>query len=370
MTVAVTLVALAMIGAPGGGSGGTGPERLSVSIAADGSVTEALRAHLAPGLAAQAVELDLTPVAAIDVERILATATERDPGAPLARAWLDGRDPQAAVLFLIPRLTDRVLVRKVPLKAGFDAVALAEIAYIVDRAVASLLAAEPIGVPRAEARVALAATPTSSAGASPGPPPTAPITVAAPAPPATAPARLGFHGGAFAGLSAWAPGASAVLSAGASLGVESLGPGLRAGLMLAAAARQSFEVAAAPTGVRVGGGDIRVFLTVGRKLGAWGIGRFGVGPGLVIARVEPVRVGTNGGQVIEARPRTDVDLVLAALLRWDVPLGRVASLFFAATVDVVPVRGEYTATVNGVDRTLLAPWPVRPGLLGGIAVAR
>ena len=365
------LVALATTGAPGGGSVGTGSERLSFSIAADGSVTEALRAHLAPGLAAQAVQLDLTQVAAIDVERLLATATERDPGAPLARAWLDGRDPQAAVLFLIPRLTDRVLVRKVPLKNGFDAVALAEIAYIVDRAVASLLAAEPIGVPRAEARVALAATPASSAGASPGPPPTAPVTVAAPASPAPAPTRLGFHGGAFAGLSAWAPDASAVLSAGVSLGVERLGPSVRAGLMLAAAARQSFEVPAAPTSVRVGGGDVRVFLTVGRKLGAWGIGRFGVGPGLVVARVEPVPIGTNGGgQVIEARPRTDVDLALAALLRWDVPLGRVASLFIAATVDVVPVRGEYTATVNGVDRTLLAPWPVRPGLLGGVAVAR
>ena len=111
-------------------------------------------------------------------------------------------------------------------------------------------------------------------------------------------------------------------------------------------------------------------MTVGRQVGDWGIGRLGLGPGVVIARVEPARTDTTGGQVVEAQPRTDVDLVIAALLRWDFPLGRLASLFIAATVNVVPVRGEYTATVNGADKTLLAPWPVRPGFVAGLAVAR
>jgi hypothetical protein len=73
---------------------------------------------------------------------------------------------------------------------------------------------------------------------------------------------------------------------------------------------------------------------------------------------------------VKAQPRTDADPMLAALARWDLPVGRLARPFVAATVDVVPVRGAYTAVVNGTSRTLLAPWPVRPGLLAGIAFGR
>ncbi len=361
MIAPASLVAVAMTLAVGGGSGGAPPDRLSFDVAADGSVVEALRAHLASDLAARNVDLDVTPVAAIDIERVFVTAAaERAPGAPLARAWLDGRDPQVAVLFLIPRQTDRVLVRKVPLKAGFDAVALAEIAYIVERAVASLLAAEPVGVPPAEARAALAQAPVSPA----------PFKPAAPPQPANPPARLALDGGAFAGAAAWAPAASAVLSVGLSFGAERVGPSARVGLMLAVAGRQSFDVASSPTGVRVSGGDVHLFFTVARTLADWGIGRVGVGPGLVVAHVEPVPAGTSATPTIEARPRTDADPTLAAIARWDAPFGTVARPFIAAIVDVVPVRGAYTAVVNGTSRTLLAPWPVRPALLAGIAFGR
>jgi hypothetical protein len=362
VTAAATLVAFAMALPAGDGSGRAARERLAFNIAADGSVVEALRAHLGPELAARSVDLDMTPVATIDIERVLATAAERTPGGPLARAWLDGRDPRVAVLFLIPRETDRVLVRKVPVGAGFDAVALAEIAYIVERAVASLLAAEPIGVPPAEVRATLAQESISPTKMSSS---TAATTVAAPAP--TAPARFAFDGSAFAGVSAWAPGASAVLSVGLSFGAERVGPATRVGLMLAAAGRQSFDVASSPAGVHVSGGDVHLYLTSARTLGRWGLGRLGIGPGLVVARVEPVGAGPSATQVIEAQPRTDVDPTIAAVARWDAPVGRLARPFIAATVDFVPVRGAYTAIVNGTSRTLLAPWPVRPGLVAGIA---
>ena len=346
------------------GAGGAKQERLSLQLAADGSVVEALRAHLVPDLGARHVDLDVTLVTAVDIERVLATAADRNADAPLARAWLDGRDPQAAVLFMIPRQADRVLVREIPLKSGFDAVALAEVAYIIERAVASLLAAEPIGVPPAEARAALAQISI------------APVTVAAPAPVTVAaaptpapPARLAFDGAAFAGVVAWASSAGAVLTAGVSVGVERVGASARAGLALAVTGRESFDVAGTPTGVRVGGADIRLLLTLGRTLGDWGTGRLGVGPGLVISRVEPVG-GTSASRTIEAQPRTDADPMLSFVARWDVPLGRIVRPFLAATVDVVPVRGEYTATVNGISTTLLTPWPVRPGFLAGIAFGR
>ena len=363
MIAGATLVLIATTLAAADGAGGARQERLSLQLAADGSVVEALRAHLVPDLTARHVALDITLAAAVDIERVLATTADRTADAPLARAWLDGRDPQAAFLFMIPRQADRVLVRKVPLKSGFDEVALAEVAYIIERAVASLLAAEPIGVPPAEARAALAQVSSTPPAAAP------PVTVVAPAPPASAPARLAFDGAAFAGVAAWASGASAVLSAGLSGGVERVGTTARVGLTLAVAGRESFDVTGAPTGVRVGGGDVRLLLTVGRTLGDWGVGRVGVGPGLVISRVEPVG-GTSATRTIEAQPRTDFDPMLAVVARWDIPLGQLVRPFIAATVDVVPVRGEYTATVNGTSRTLLAPWPVRPGFLAGIAFGR
>jgi hypothetical protein len=367
---AAAALALAMTVAVADGSDAPRPERLSFNVAADESVVEALRARLAPALAARNVELELTVLAAVDIERVFAAATtavatssERPSGAPLARVWLDGRDPRVAVLFLIPRQGERVLVRKVPLTGRFDAVALAEIAYIVERAVASLLAAEPIGVPPAEARAALA---------QPSAPPAVPAIVAPPAPAANVPApRLALTGTVFAGAAAWASSASTVLDAGLSVGIERLSPALRVGLTLAVTGRRSFDVASSPAGVRVSGGDVRLLLTAGRMLGdGWGIVRLGIGPGLVIAHAEPIGAAADATEMVKAQPRTDADPILAALARWDFPVGRLARPFVAATVDVVPVRGEYTAVVNGTSRTLLAPWPVRPGLLAGIAFGR
>lgn len=360
MTAGATLIALALATAGPDGSAGATHDRLSVNIAADGSVAEALRAHLVPDLAARNVDLDVNLVPAIDIERVLATAAERAPGGPLARAWLDGRDPRVAILFLIPRDADRVLVRKVPLEHGFDAVALAELAYIVERAVASLLAAEPIGVPRAEARAALAQT-------APPPKPPGPIAVATPS---NAPAHLAFDGAVFAGVAAWASGASAVPSVGLAFGAARVGPTTQLALLLAVGAHQTFDVASAPSGVQVSGGDAHIFLTAARPLGGWGIGRLGIGPGLVVARVEPVGIHMSATQTIEEQPRTDVDPTIAALARWDLPLGRTVRPFIAATVDFVAVRGAYTATVNGASKTLLAPWPVRPGLWAGVAIGR
>jgi hypothetical protein len=360
VTAAATLIALAIATVGADGSAGATRERLSVDVAADGSVVEALRAHLVPDLAARSVDLDVNLVAAIDIERVLATAAERTPGGPLARAWLDGRDPQTAVLFLIPRDADRVLVRKVALERGFDAVALAEIAYIVERAVASLLAAEPIGVSRAEARAVLLQT-------KPPPKQPAPIAVATPT---NVSAHFAFDAAAFAGVASWASGASAVPNVGLAFGTTRVGPATQLALLLAVAAHQSFNVAGSPTGVQVRGGDVHAFFTAARPLGGWGIGRLGIGPGLVIARVEPVGIHMSATQTIEEQPRTDVDPTLAALARWDLPLGRTVRPFIAATVDFVAVRGAYTATVNGTSKTLLAPWPVRPGLWAGVAFCR
>jgi hypothetical protein len=43
-------------------------------------------------------------------------------------------------------------------------------------------------------------------------------------------------------------------------------------------------------------------------------------------------------------------------------------LFTALTIDVVPVRGQYTATIDGAQTTLFAAWPIRPEFLLGVVV--
>ena len=176
--------------------------RVAFNVAADGVGRRALRAQLAPNSRPERPS-HVTRWRPSTSNASSRRRPKRTPGAPLARAWLDGRDPRVAILFLIPRQTDRVLVRKVPLGAGFDAVALAEIAYIVERVVASLLAAEPIGVPPAEARAALAQTSVSAP---------APSSVLAPAPPRTVPRVWRIMAARLLGVARTpAPGASAVL---------------------------------------------------------------------------------------------------------------------------------------------------------------
>ena len=71
--------------------------------------------------------------------------------------WVIAQDIDSAVVLLIPRRADRVLVRRVPLVLGVDEAGLAEITFIIERSLASVLASQPIGVPQAEARAALTA---------------------------------------------------------------------------------------------------------------------------------------------------------------------------------------------------------------------
>ena len=65
--------------------------------------------------------------------------------------------------------------------------------------------------------------------------------------------------------------------------------------------------------------------------------------------------------------RTDFDPALGLAARFDLALGRGTSAFVAAAVDIVPLRAQYTEIVNGTNRVLFSPWPVRPCLLLGVS---
>jgi hypothetical protein len=339
---------------PAVAEGAVGPQRLVMQIAADSTVVEAIRGRLAPALKRLDVQLELAIVAAVEVDRVLNVATDAGPDAPMARAWLDGRAADAARLFIIPRNSDRIVARRVGLNNGFDEVALAEIAYVVERSVASLLASQPVGAPRAELRAALI-----------DPPPSKPPPQSSPAPTARPP-DLSFQIAALAGLSAWSTHNSVVPQLGIATLIERQGVNARLGIWLMGQLHRSLRVETPDADLAISGGSAQLMLVAGHTFEGLGVARLAVGPGLTVTRVNPTPIASST-KTIEVDTRSDVDLMFRAAIRWDFILARGLTLLTAATLDAAPAPGRYTAIVDGKSMVLASPWPVQPTFFVGLA---
>jgi hypothetical protein len=354
-------------GDPPGDAPGEAPSApapgVSVHAAADEPARAALDERLRPRLRALGVDLTIDVATEIDVDAVINTPAARD-GAPLAQVWLDARSPTEATVFLIPRRADRVLGRRITLGAGLDEVALAELVYIVERAVIALLASQPVGVPREELDPSL-----RPAAAPPPPPPAVVATAVVPPPtaaPAAAPRTASFHAGVFAEGESWAAGRDAVAAAGALAGLEHVGPWGRLGVALDVTLHREI-VGATPQGtLRLDGGGGHVWLALGRTFDVAGTGRLLVGPGLAVNEVGATPPAGASG--VTARPRTDVDAILGVLLRWDIPVGDRWGLFVATGADVAFVAARYTAVAGTSATPLLTTWPVRPLVRLGFVV--
>ena len=328
------------------------PNRLALRIAALPSVVAAVTARLAPRLQAQGVALEVTSVPEIDMDRVLALPPDNRLDAPLARCWLEARDIDSAVLLLVPRRSDRVVIRKVPLVLGLDEVGLAQITFIIERSMASLLASEPVGVPRAEARAAVTAVlpARSSAGAA-----------------VAAQGDIALRVGVFGGVSTWSSSATLAPRVGLDLWIDRVTGDGRVGLAASATVDPGFHSTDANGDLLVRAVALRASATVGRRFGRIGTGRLAAGPGILVARIAPTLAGSSATDLVAAAARTDLDPVIGFVARWDFRVGPTTSAFVATTVDVVPLRAQYTETVDGVNRVLFSPWLVRPGLLLGIS---
>ncbi|HEY8924633.1 MAG TPA: hypothetical protein VIU64_09640 [Polyangia bacterium] len=375
---------------------GTASGRLSVRIAAPPAVVAEFSDRLGSRLAARGVNLEVTSVPDVDFARLVATPPDTDREAPLARVWLDGRGPERALLFLKPRQGDRVLVRKIELRRGFDQVALAQIAYIIERAVASLLVSEPIGVPQSEARAAVEAVlpaPAPTAKALPVEPPpavkTPPAADASPAGEAPAavevPAAVAaaatlkvpvaiegqagslYRLGVFGGAGTWSSDAAAVARIGVEGTLERTGGARRLGLSASVVADPGFHVDLSDGDLLVRSLALHVFATVSWRGGSYGGGGIAVGPALLVSHVEPMLKSSQAGPLVSVAALTNFDPGLGVTARWELPLGRWTSLFLAALLDVVPLHVQYAVAVSGSDKVLFAPWILRPGLVLGVA---
>jgi hypothetical protein len=393
------LLGLLALGLAGGGARASAadhpPPVVFMHVAADGSVVVALGDRLRPRLGALGVELVVSVAAAVDVDAVLGTVANVSDAAPVAEVWLDGRASADATLFLVPRLADRVVARRLALAAGFDEVALAEIVYIVERSVAALLAAQPVGVSRDEARALLRAPPVSPVDApapvpAVAPAPAAPVPAVAPvpapaasgspasvspAPAAASPASAGeisahaepsLQLGAFVGAEGWSSAASLVPTLGVAAIVERKRARLRVGLGVDGQWRPGFQLDTPDGKASVTGGAAHLLLALARSFGDLGTGRLLVGPGVLDDRVQLASSLTTGK--VTAPARNDVALGLRAMARWDLPLGRRVAVFATAGLDVLSVAGRYTAVVDGASTVLLQAWPVRPTASLGVTV--
>jgi hypothetical protein len=357
---------------------------VAVHAATSELVANALADRLRPRLQTLGVDLAIDVVGPLDVDAIL-SLPEGPDDAPLAQVWLDERSRAEATLFLVPRRTDRVLARRIALGDGFDEVSLAEVVYIVERSVIALLAAQPVGVPRAKLdpslRPAVAAPPDIETPTVVEPPPATespPASEPSPAaerasdiePPlveaAPAPVTSSFQGGVFAGGEAWAAGRDALLDAGGLVAFERVHAWGRVGLALDASLRREV-VSTTPHGtLRLDGGGGHLWFTLGRRLGRAGTGHLLVGPGLSVNELGATP-STSAPQ-LTARSRTDVDGSLGVLLRWDIPLYERWGLFVAVGADVAFVTARYTLVAGDTSTPLVPTWPVKPLLRLGLVL--
>lgn len=334
-------------------------------VAAAAPVVVAVGDRLRARLGELGVALTLDAVDTVDVARVLSDGGASTPSSAddtaIADVWLDGRAFSEATLVLVPRVGDRALARRLALPSGVDEVALAELAFIVDRAVLALLAAEEVGVPKEEARAALEEAP-----------PPAPAGVARarasrrPAGRAEEPS-LFLHVGLMATAQAWSESDPVLPAFGLVAGLERGDVRGRQGIGLAGSLRGGVSASTADARVAVSGGDAHLWLTFARAFAGAGLGRLSLGPGLYLDHAD-VTPAAGAPHTVRPETRTDVTLALGGSVRFDVELLSHLVFFASAGVDVLPWPIRYTAIVDGTSTTLLQPWPIRLSLAFGVAL--
>jgi hypothetical protein len=366
----VLAVVLARLGAARAEDAPTSPQVILI-VAGPTGVAEALSDRLGPRFAEREVGLQVTNVPSVDIETVLHAADEAPAANVLARVWIDAQhDPKAAVVLLMPRQSDRLLARRVPLRSGFDQVALVEIDFVLDRAVASLLDSQSVGVPLAEARETLArelGPPAAPVVAAPSPKPPASVAVVA-APPSSPGPDVALDVAAFAGVGTVTTEGLLTPAIGASVGLWTALGAWRVAAAVDGRLHQSTQIETTDVDVDVRGSVVHGFVEAGRPAGWRGTLSAKLGLGASFTQVTPhARAGST--IVLDAPPRLDIDLDLLVGARWSLLLGKGTTAFVEGAVDFVPRSERYTASIDGRADVIFSLPSVRPALFLGLSYA-
>ena len=302
------------------------------------------------------IDLEVTTAPEIDPRAV--TDPPPSPPAAFARVWIDVRS-DTCVVSIADTTWERIYQRRMARPAGSDEVTREQVAQVVVSAIEAMLAGGTIGV----ARETLAPPPPvpPARAAEPVPPPVeqvpAPSVEAGPRP--TVVLGVGYEALAFA-TSSVAHGPLASLRGALEEGRWT------AGLDLSAQWRAPLVVDETPIGVRLDVKSFRLVLEGARSLFPRMALRAGVGPGLDVIDIEPRGVSRSGEG---SEPTITVEAKrsrVSPVLRWTVGIdARPAPgvhVMLAAVLDHALTNRSYVVRQDGVEREVLAPFDVRPGL--------
>jgi hypothetical protein len=311
-----------------------------VAIAGRPAEVDALRLVVHDLLVQQGTSVDIHTVDSVDADAVIDKPARFTP--VLARAWVDLRPTDHAMVYLVDGTWDRVLVRRVACDAEHLEVCREDIGHILETAVEAMMSGAKIGVER----VVLVRPP-------PRVEPARPVVHERPAQHIAF--RLGLTSETIV-FSKEAPLAQALgVTASLDGALEAKHDPLRFGAWLTIALRLPLRAAALPIGVQLEGIEARlvprITVPIARAL------RFeaGVGPGFDL--LEATAIADTAGATISA-PRLDPSFVVRTEV--GLRLWRTLGVILAADFDVT--RHDYVFTWNGARAVPLSPFAVRPVL--------
>jgi hypothetical protein len=261
----------------------------------------------------------------------------------VARAGVELRPTDHAMVYLVDGTWERVLVRRVACDAEHLEVCREDIGHILETAVEAMMSGAKIGVER----VVLVR-------AQPRPEPPRPVVRTPP------PRRVDFHLGLTSETIAYSNEVPFAQAFGAHASLDSAlddkPDPLRLGAWLTIALRLPLRATALPIGVELKGIEARLVPRVSAPLARAVRLEAGVGPGFDL--LEATAIATAAGVVLAA-PKLDPSFVVRAEV--GLRLWRVLGVLVAADVDVT--RHDYVFTWNGARAVPLSPFGVRPVLL-------
>ena len=336
---------------------------VSITVAGDPAprATEATLRDLFTHLTdTRTVALEVSTASEIDPRAI--TDPPPSPPAAFARVWIDIR-AESCVVSIADGPWERIYQRRMPRPVDSDEVTREQIAQIVVAAIEAMLAGGTIGVSRA-----------SLAPPSPPPPPPPSATLSSPEQnPPEQPARglrphvwLGVGYEALA-LSWGAMAHGPVASVRATLDERAW----TAALILSAQWRVPLTVDEAPIGVRLDTQSLRLLLEGSRELSPSAGVHVAVGPGLDVTGIEPRGVARSG---VGNEPTITVEAKrsrISPVLRWaagiDVRPSPGVRLSVDFVLDHALTNRAYVVRQQGIERAILSPLDLRPGLTFTVA---
>jgi hypothetical protein len=332
----------------------------TVAIAGDDAEVAIVRAGVGEQLERLGVVVETVRESSISPEEIV--RPRPGGGAVIARVWIDSRSEHETVLYVTDQTASRVLVRHFP-RDGRAEIAREAVMAVLQTNVDALLHGGTIGVSQSEAREELGLSKPAVVAPCPPPPPArlVPPRPSEPSTRTTLGLTLSYEVGAYA---------VSTIEHGPVVAIELARPlfgGLPVGLALSGQFRFPITATEAPATLRLESGAFRLAaFAVPFQVGPASV-RLSAGGGVDAVRAEPGLM-----RIVDAtlHPISRVDAVFRAGVGFRLPLALVSNtaLELDLAVDVAPFVSSYSVSREGTRSDLLAPWPVRPLALVGIAL--